>query len=125
MKDDLLTLPEDVTSLKEIIYSYEELRQENDRRHIDLNQDNTGLRERVTLLEEQIRLYRAMLYGRKSEKNNEAEKNQLGLFNEAEETASVTSLEEKPQEITVPSHARQKSGRRPLPEDLPREEVMI
>ena len=118
MKVDLLTLPEDVTSLKKIIYSYEELR-------TDLNQNLTGLRERVTLLEEQIRLYRAMLYGRKSEKNNEAEKNQLGLFNEAEETATVTSLEEKPQEITVPSHARQKSGRRPLPEDLPREEVMI
>ncbi|MHB8484069.1 MAG: IS66 family transposase [Nitrospiria bacterium] len=128
MKVDLLTLPEDVSSLKKIIYSqsisYEELRQENDRRHIDLNQDNTGLRERVTLLEEQIRLYRAMLYGRKSEKNNEAEKNQLGLFNEAEEMASVSSLEEKPKEITVPSHTRQKSGRRPLPDDLPREEVI-
>ena len=124
MKDDLLTLPEDVSALKKIIYSYEELRQENDRRYIDLNQDNTGLRERNALLEEQIRLYRAMLYGRKSEKNSEAEKNQLGLFNEAEETASVASLEEKPEEITVPSHTRQKSGRRPLPDDLPREEVI-
>jgi transposase len=128
MKIDLLTLPEDVTSLKKIIYfqsiSYEELRQENDRRYIDLDQDNTGLKERNALLEEQIRLYRAMLYGRKSEKNNEAEKDQLGLFNEAEETAFVSSLEEKPEEITVPSHTRRKSGRRPLPDDLPRVEVI-
>jgi len=117
MKDDLLTLPEDVSALKKIIYSYEELR-------TNLDQNLSELRERNTLLEEQIRLYRAMLYGRKSEKNNEAEKNQLGLFNEAEETASVSSLEEKPQEITVPSHTRKKSGRRPLPDDLPREEVI-
>ncbi len=121
MKVDLLTLPEDVTSLKKIIYSqsisYEELR-------TNLDQNLSELRERNTLLEEQIRLYRAMLYGRKSEKNNEAEKNQLGLFNEAEETASLSSLEEKPQEITVPSHIRKKSGRRPLPDDLPREEVI-
>jgi transposase len=121
MKDELLTLPEDVTSLKKIIYSqsisFEEIR-------TDLNQNLSELRERNTHLEEQIRLYRAMLYGRKSEKNNEAEKNQLGLFNEAEETASVSSLEEKPQEITVGSHTRKKSGRRPLPEDLPREEVI-
>lgn len=79
---------------------------------------------RVTILEEQIRLYRAMFYGRKSEKSPEAEKNQLGLFNEAEETVFVSSLEEKPEEITVPSHTRKKSGRRPLPDDLPREEVI-
>ncbi|MHB8483352.1 MAG: IS66 family transposase [Nitrospiria bacterium] len=124
MKVDLSTLPEDVTSLKEIISSFEEFRQENERRYIDLNQNLAGLKERNALLEEQLRLYRAMLYGRRSEKNNEAEKNQLGLFNEAEETASVSSLEEKPEEITVPSHTRRKSGRRPLPADLPREEVI-
>ncbi|MBI3605208.1 MAG: IS66 family transposase [Nitrospirae bacterium] len=131
MKVDFSTLPEDVSSLKEIIYSFEELRKENDSRYNLLQQyytalDNnlTGLKERNALLEEELRLYRAMLYGRKSEKNNEAEKNQPGLFNEAEETVAVSSLEEKPQEITVPSHTRKKSGRRPLPDDLPREEVI-
>lgn len=123
MKVDLSTLPEDVPSLKEIIFSFEEFRQENERRHLDLDQNISELRERNALLEEQLRLYRAMLYGRKSEKQGEEEKNQLGLFNEAEETADA-SLEEKPEEITVPSHARRKSGRKPLPADLPREEVI-
>jgi len=132
MKVDLSSLPEDVTSLKEIIFSYEELKRETDRRYNVLQQDYTvldqnlsELRERNTLLEEQLRLYRALLYGRKSEKNSEAEKkNQLGLFNEAEKTAAEASLEEKPEEIKVASHTRKKSGRKPLPDDLPREEVI-
>jgi len=33
-------------------------------------------------------------------------------------------LEEKPEEIKVASHTRKKSGRKPLPDDLPREEVI-
>jgi len=74
MKVDLSSLPEDVTSLKEIIFSYEELRQENDSRYLTLENNLTELRERNALLEEQLRLYRAMFYGRKSEKNSEAEK---------------------------------------------------
>ena len=141
MKLDLSTLPEDAVSLKKIIYSqtisYEELRQENDSRYLSLEsnlrviqQDYTvldtnltNLRERYALLEEQLRLYRAMLYGRKSEKSPGEEKNQLGLFNEAEETTAAP-LEEKPEEITIPSHTRRIGGRKPLPEDLPREEVV-
>jgi transposase len=130
MKVDLSTLPKDVTSLKEIIFSFEEFRKETENRYNLLQQDYTLLdnnlaefKERNALLEEQLRLYRAMLYGRKSEKQSEEERNQLGLFNEAEEAADA-SLEEKPEAITVPSHTRRKSGRKLLPADLPREEVI-
>ena len=116
MKVDLSSLPEDIVSLKKIIYSYEELR-------VDLDTNLTDLKERNALLEEQIRFFQAMIYGRKSEKNPGEEKYQLGLFNEAEETTALP-LEEKPEEITIPSHTRRKSGRKPLPADLPREEVV-
>ena len=130
MKVDLSSLPEDVVSLKKIIYSqvksYEELKQETDLRNTHyavLNSNISDLKERNALLEEQIRFFQAMLYGRKSEKATGEGKDQLGLFNEAEETTAAP-LEEKPEEITIPSHTRRKSGRKPLPEELPREEVV-
>ena len=138
MKVDLSSLPKDAASLREIIYSqaisHEEFRQENDHRfntlmtieqeYATLDKNLSELRERNALLEEQIRLYRALLYGRKSEKDRGGDRGQLYLFNEAEETAAVPSEEERQKEITVTSHIRRRSGRRPLPEDLPREEVI-
>lgn len=142
MKVDISSLPDDTPSLKEIIHSqvisYEDFKQEQDHRYIvlennfmtlqqnyvALDKNLSELRERNALLEEQIRHYRVLLYGRKSEKDRGGDRGQLYLFNEAEETVANPSEEEKQKEITVPSHTRRKSGRRHLPEDLPREEVV-
>ncbi len=132
MNIDFSSLPEDLTSLREIIHfqvtSYEDLRQA----HIALESSFTSvegrlseLQKRNNLLEEQIRLLRAHIYGRKSEKNTDSDNGQYYLFNEAEEIVALSSEEEKKaSEITVPAHTRRKSGRRPLPEELPREEVV-
>jgi len=74
------------------------------------------------LLREQLRLLRAQLYGKKSERLVPPSATQLLLFDEpaapeAEGAVPAPAIE-------VPAHTRRKSGRQPLPEDLPRVEII-
>ncbi len=130
MNIDLLNLPEDVNSLKNIIHfqvtSYEEIKRGHtdlECSHNTLRQSNTDLQKENGFLIEQIQYLKAALYGRKSEKSD-SNQAQLNIFNEAEEIAAASAEENKAAEITVPAHTRKKGGRRPLPPDLPREEVV-
>lgn len=94
-------LPEDTQELKSIISDYQ--------RH-------------VSYLEEKIHLLQKAMLGTKSEKSSNAQhlENQLLLpgFTAAEPE------DNEPKQVTVPEHIRQKRGRRPLPPDLPRDEVI-
>jgi transposase len=103
MNLDLSTLPDDTVALKELVGSFQ---------------------DKINFLEERIRLLQNELFGRKSEKRAvpESDQRQLYLFNEAE--AEADKKDKEPEEITVPAHSRKKSGRKPLPEDLPRIEVI-
>jgi transposase len=76
------------------------------------------------ILREQVRLLRSQLYGSKTEKKlRDKDDGQALLFNEAE--ACISEEEEQAsEEIKVPAHTRKKRGRRPLPEDLPRVDVI-
>ena len=103
-------MPDNVDSLKEIILSQRVQHREN--------------RSHIHFLEEQIRFFKARLYGRKSEKLTEEELKQLFLFNEAEEIIEKPSSEEQAEELIVEGHTRKKVGRRPLPEAFPRVEVI-
>ena len=48
---------------------------------------------------------------------------QLNLFDEADlVTEDAGAIEQADEEITIPEHSRRKSGRKPLPESLPRED---
>lgn len=127
MNIDLLNLPEDVDSLKNIIHFQSTSEQESINRLNTLQQSYTGLESsRATLqkeydfLAEQVQYFKTKLFDRKSEKSA-YNQDQLSIFNEAEEIAAE---EIKAAEITVPAHTRKKGGRRPLPPDLPREEVV-
>ena len=73
---------------------------------------------RIAVLEEQLRLATHKRFGSSSEA---FDPDQLGLFNEAEVTAA--GPETPAAEITVPEHTRQKSGRKPLGDHLPRVRV--
>ena len=73
---------------------------------------------RIAVLEEQLRLATHKRFGSSSEA---FDPDQLGLFNEAEVTAAEP--ETPAAEITVPEHTRQKSGRKPLGDHLPRVRV--
>lgn len=96
----------------------------------DLKEIITGLQGQITdlheahnketgILLEQIRHLRAQLFGRKSEKIQGGPQT-LPLF-DMPEPAEEDETEEK---VHVPAHERKKRGRKPLPEDLPRVEVL-
>jgi transposase len=101
------TLPDNIDQLKKLAHHYEA--------------ENNILREKISLLQ-------AKLFGRKTEKKLYGIENgqQILLFNEAEEyTPPKEEMEEViEEEIQVPAHSRKKPGRRPLPEDLPRVDVI-
>ena len=96
------TLPDTLEELKEITHRYEV---EN------------------KILREQVRLLRAQLFGRKTETRQSFQEDTQGLlFDEAEAYSSVE--EEVKEEIEISGHTRKKRGRKPLPEDLPRVDVL-
>jgi transposase len=108
MNLDLLKLPDDAAALKEIIAFH-------------LNQQEK-FQERIDYLEQMVRLLQKELFGRKSEKHILPGHEQRQLFDPVEEPESNRKvLEEK---IVIPEHTRKKQGRKPLPADLPRVDVV-
>jgi transposase len=80
--------------------------------------------EHITILEEQIRVLKKQIFGSKSEKRRPDETEggtQLHLFNEAE---ALVEEEKEKAPVIVPGHTRQRPKRKPLPENLPRVEVI-
>ena len=74
----------------------------------------------IERLREQLNMALARRFGSSSERIPDE---QLRLFNEAETAvAEAEALDEST--VEVPAHTRKKSGRRPLPESLPRVEVI-
>jgi transposase len=75
----------------------------------------------IDYLEEQNRLLRNELFGRRSEKDVCPDHNQLTLF-----TPGVEAVEadQDPEPITVSSHQRKKRGRKRLPEHLERVDIV-
>lgn len=100
---DAATLPNDPEALKVLLAEQKE-----------------HFKARIEFLEERVRLLTQALFGRKSEKGFVLDPHQLHMFNEAE--AEEAAPEEKPDEIRA--HTRQKPKRKPLPEHLPRVEVV-
>jgi transposase len=95
------TLPDNIEELKEIAYHFE----------VENN-----------ILREQVRHLRAKLFGRKTEKDLHVQDDGQGLlFNEAE---AFSSVEEVKEDIEIKAHKRKKRGRKPLPADIPRIDVI-
>jgi transposase len=111
MRLDVHSLPDDPTALKQIIATL-----------------SSSYQEKLHHLEEQVRLLRNEIFGRKSEKHlPPQDERQQRLFDEANGSSELTeeaipSEEQTP--IRVASHQRRKAGRKPLPADLPRIEVI-
>ena len=105
--DTTTVLPDDPDKLKRII--------------IRLQKEQRRFSQENELLREQIRLLYARLFGKKSEKRaGEAPSRQLPLFDMPE----PAEIEPEREEVNIPTHTRQKRGRRPLPAELPRVEVL-
>ena len=74
------------------------------------------------LLQEELRLLRANKFGPRSEAMPTG---QGQLFNEAEFLADEGTTEAAEEDtIEIPAHRRKRGGRKPLPENLPRQEVI-
>ncbi|MBF0181975.1 MAG: IS66 family transposase [Magnetococcales bacterium] len=95
--------------------------------------ERAAWQQRTELLLEQLRLMRAKMFGRSSEKKQPFE--HPSLFNEAEQAAdgkadvpdaesAETTPEADPGRVAVAGHTRSSKGRKPLSPDLPREEVI-
>jgi transposase len=129
MKLDPSKLPDGVEALRAMIRRMAtdhetELRQLQDSLQKERNE---GIEHQNKALEyfEELQLMRRRLFGRSAERLSEYERKQLWLFNEAERiVASENKAEEEVQRIAVRAHTRVKRGRKPLPEDLPRIEVL-
>ena len=102
-------LPEDPAVLKQIV--------------AELIGEYKRSQEKIQHLEEYVRLLQKEIFGRKSEKHSLPDRNQLLLFDQLLEEASQAD-DGVPREIPVAGHVRKKRGRKPLPADLPRVEII-
>jgi transposase len=105
MSLDILKLPDDIAELHKIIVSLADKQAANESKILDL--------------EEYVRQLKSVIFGRKSEKIPPNEGNQLVLFDEAE-----VIVHEEREDVVVDSHNRRKPGRKALPPELPRVEVI-
>ena len=110
MQSDTQNLPDDIPVLKEMVTSFAE--------------ENRRYEMENKLLREQVLLLKSKMFGRKTEKLGPGEEEaQQVLFDEPAGEAEGKDLQEE-HLVDVPAHTRRKKGRKPLPEDLPRVEVI-
>ncbi|ACL02848.1 Transposase [Desulfatibacillum aliphaticivorans] len=105
--------PEDPDSLHKIIGSLQQENSSQQQQISWLQMENDRLQDLVSLFQKQI-------YAPKSEVRHAPVPGQMSLFEPDKEPEPIQE-EEK---IQVPAHARKKRGRKPLPPDLPRVEVV-
>lgn len=108
MNLDLSNLPDDAAALKEII-AFHLIEKEK-------------YEERIDYLEQMVRLLKKEIFGRKSEKHVLPDQEQRQLFDSIETPESTHQHSED--KIVIPEHTRKKPGRKPLPADLPRIDVI-
>jgi transposase len=131
------SLPNDAEALREIIVAQqaqieqaqstlEQTQSQLDAQQAQLVRTQSQLEnqsEQIRILEEYIRLLKHQRFGASSER---APIDQLGLFNEAEAAADAedAAAAGEAAETPVAAHTRKKRGRKPLPEVLPRVEIL-
>jgi transposase len=127
-------LPRDLESahrlIAELLGSETTLRSELDlstRREQVLHEQIDAERRRVEALEQQLHWLRKQVFGRRSEKGVPIEQQALPFATAAGQIEADARDEEGDAALTeVPAHTRRKrGGRRPLPDDLPREIVEL
>jgi len=123
MSIKLEELPDDIKSLKKIIANLSEKYDDLENSHKIVQSELTQKERDYIILKEQHELLKNKLYGKSSEKNKGETSDQPGLFNEAELGIYETESD-KSSQITVKEHKRKKSGRKPLPDNLPVKEII-
>jgi len=84
---------------------------------------NASLLQENKILKEQVAWFKKQIHDRSSEKSKDEPNAQQGqLFNEIESIAENAPTDDE--KITIPAHARKKKGRKKIPQDLPRIDVI-
>ncbi|HEY6454516.1 MAG TPA: IS66 family transposase [Steroidobacteraceae bacterium] len=99
------------------------LQEENAR----LKREASGSRERVVLLEEEIRWLKAQVFGRSAEHHApDTASDQQMLFNEPEVLAALEAAEAALAQRTTPiaAHERKRTGRTVIPKEFPRQDIV-
>jgi transposase len=112
MKVDLSKLPDDAILDKEAIFSL-------------VGDIETSYQEKIHYLEEQVRLLKNELFGRKSEKRYPGpDDRQLPIFDSGLTDDQPLENQKQDDSIVIATHHRKKRGRKPLPDNLPRVEII-
>ena len=119
-------LPDDVDALKSLLAEQAAQLDTIAARNERLTTENQRYRSQVLTLTEQLNLALARRYAASSEKLSP---DQICLFDEAEldgkvEPDAVTAASTDDDEVTVAAHKRKKCGRKPIPDHLPRIDVV-
>jgi transposase len=110
MDVDLKSLPDDASLPKDTVISLVD----------DLE---VKYQEKIHYLEEQLRLLKNELFGRSSEKRHEPPADQRPLF-EGDDDHGAGGSKTTDDKIVIAAHSRKKRGRKPLPKDLPRIDII-
>jgi transposase len=91
-------------------------------KNTQLHAENLRIKAQVLLLQERLNIALAQRYAASSE---QCSPDQIRLFNEAEAEVPTDRVEEaRATAVTIAEHTRQTRGRQPLPEHLPRIDVL-
>jgi transposase len=126
MPSALHQLPDDVAALKSLLAAQATKLEQFVVRNEQLTSENLHYKARVLTLTEQLNLALARRYAASSEK---CSPDQIRLFDEAEldrtvEPDGATEASTHDDEVTVAAHTRKRRGRKPLPDHLPRVDVI-
>ena len=124
---NITTLPDNIIELKDIIKDLYSKTQTQNKELTNKDQQLTNKKTTIEVQSETIEILKFQLakalqakFGRQSEKH--IDDRQLSLFDEADITDVELDLEKEDEEITVASYTKKKTGRKPLPKALPREQ---
>lgn len=112
MKTALQQLPNDVQELKRLLHLERNLSAQKDAQIDQLSQQYQQILE-------QFRVAQQRQFGTSSE----VSQNQLGLFNESEQTVDEAADEGEAEQESI-SYTRNKAKRKPLPKNLPRDTII-
>lgn len=110
MDVDLKKLPDDARLPKDVVISL-------------VNELEVKYQEKIHYLEEQLRLFKNELFGRSSEKCHVPHPDQMPMFN-GDDDHGASEEQTADDTIVIGSHSRKKRGRKALPKDLPRIDVI-
>ena len=111
MEVDLKSLPDDASLPKEVVISL-------------INQLEVKYQEKIHYLEEQLRVFQHELFGRSTERRTLPHPDQLPLFEDGDDEQGAQQQLTDQDTIVIAAHSRKKRGRKVLPKDLPRVEII-